>query len=118
LKKFISEPPPPPQLVEVPEEGKAKAKERREVCEGDDTVVVEDTSEEDDDEETLQDRFHLRSRFSRPGLPHVPLIQDRPASLEASLIAPPRRPRNVSRKRVAKKLKVTETTSQEVSHPE
>jgi hypothetical protein len=118
LKKFVSEPPLPPQLVEVPEEGKAKAKERREIGEGDDTVVVEDTSEEDDDEETLQDRFQLRSRFSRPGLPHVPLVQDPPASLEASLAAPPRRPRNPARKRVAKKLKVTETTSQEVSHPE
>jgi hypothetical protein len=47
LKKFVFEPPPPPQLVEVPEEGKAKAKERREVGEGDDIVVVEDTSEED-----------------------------------------------------------------------
>jgi hypothetical protein len=35
--------------------------------------------------------------------------------LEASLPAPPRKPRNVARKRVAKKLKVTETTSQEVS---
>jgi hypothetical protein len=47
-----------------------KAKERREVGEGDDTVVVEDTSDDDDeDEETLQDRFQLRSRFSRPGLP-------------------------------------------------
>jgi hypothetical protein len=57
LKKFVSEPPPPPQLVEVPEEGKATAKERHEVGEGDDTIVVEDTSEEDDDEETLQDRF-------------------------------------------------------------
>jgi hypothetical protein len=107
-----------PQEVEVPEEGKTKAKERREVGEGDDTVVVEDTSEEDDDEETLQDRFQLRSRFSRPGLPHVPLVQDQPASLEASLAAPPRRPRNPARKRVAKKLKVTETTSQEVSHLE
>jgi hypothetical protein len=115
LKKFVSEPPPPPQLVEVPEEGKAKAKERREVGEGDDTVVVEDTSEEDDDEETLQDPFQLRSRFSRPGLPHIPLVQDQPASLEASMVAPLRRPRNPSRKRVAKKLKVTETTSQEVS---
>jgi hypothetical protein len=115
LKKFVSEPPPPPQEVEVPEEGKAKAKEWREVGEGDDTIVVEDTSDEDDDEETLQDRFELRSRFCRPGLPHVPLIQDQPASLEASLAAPPRRPRNASRKRVAKKLKVTETTSQEVS---
>jgi hypothetical protein len=116
LKKFVSEPPLPPQLVEVPEEGKAKAKERREVGEGDDTIVVEDTSDEDDDEETLQDRFQLRSRFSRPGLPHIPLVQDQPTSLEASLPAPPKKPRNVARKRVAKKLKVTETTSQEVSH--
>jgi hypothetical protein len=118
LKKFVFEPPLPPQLVEVPEEGKAKAKERREVGEGDDTIVVEDTSDEDDDEETLQDRFQLRSRFSRPGLPHIPLVQDQPTSLKASLPAPPRKPRNVARKRVAKKLKVTETTSQEVSHLE
>jgi hypothetical protein len=93
LKKFISEPPPPSQEVEIPEEGKTKAKERREVSEGDDTVVVEDTSDEDDDEETLQDRFQLRSRFSHPCLPHVPLVQDKPASLEASLAAPPRKPR-------------------------
>jgi hypothetical protein len=118
LKKFVSEPPPPPQLVEVPEEGKATVKERREVEEGDDTVVIEDSSDEDDDEETLQDRFQLRSRFSRPGLPHVPLVQDPPASLEASLAAPPRRPRNLARKRVAKKLKVTETTPQEVNRLE
>jgi hypothetical protein len=118
LKKFVSEPPPPPQEVEIPEEGKTKAKERREVGEGDNTVVVEDTSDEDDDEETLQDRFQLRSRFSRPGLPHVPLVQDPPASLEASLAAPPRRPRNPACKRVAKKLKVSETTPQEVSHLE
>jgi hypothetical protein len=115
LKKFVSEPPLPPEEVEIPEEGKTKAKERREVGEGDDTVVVEGTSDEDDDEETLQDRFQLRSRFSRPGLPHVPLVQDPPASLEASLVAPPRKPRNASRKRVSKKLKVTETTSPEVS---
>jgi hypothetical protein len=118
LKKFVSELPPPPQLVEVPEEGKAKAKERREAGEGDDTVVVEYTSDEDDDEETLQDRFQLRSRFSRPGLPHFPLVEDRPTSLEASLPAPPRRPRNVVRKRVTKRLKVTETTSREVNHLE
>jgi hypothetical protein len=51
-------------------------------------------------------------------LPHVPLVQDPPASLEASLAAPPRKPRNASRKRVSKKLKVTETTSPEVSHLE
>jgi hypothetical protein len=50
--KFVFEPASPPQLVEVPEEGKAKAKEQHEGGEGDDTVVVEDTSEEDD-EETL-----------------------------------------------------------------
>jgi hypothetical protein len=118
LKKFISEPPPPPQVVEIPEEGKTKAKERREVGEGDDTVVVEDTFDEDDDEETLQDRFQLRSMFSCPGLPHVPLVQDLPASLEASLAVPPRKPRNPARKRVSKKLKVSETTPQEVSRLE
>jgi hypothetical protein len=111
--KFVSEPASPPRLVEIPEEGKGKAKEHREVGEGDDTVVVEDTSDEDD-EETLQERFQLRSRFTRPGLPNIPLIQDAPTSLEASLPAPPRRPRNMARKRVSKKLKVTETTSQEV----
>jgi hypothetical protein len=41
-------------------------------------------------------------------------VQDPPTRLEASLPAPPRKSRNVARKRVAKKLKVTETTSQEV----
>jgi hypothetical protein len=114
IVKFVSEPTSPPRLVEIPEQGKGKAKERREVGEGDDTVIFEDTSDEDD-EETLQERFQLRSRFSRPGLPNVPLVQDPPTSLEASLPAPPRRPRNVAHKRVAKKLKVTETTSQEVN---
>jgi hypothetical protein len=114
LRKFVSEPQPPPQEVEIPEEGKAKAKERREVGEGDDTVIMEDTSDEDDDEETLQDHFQLWSRLSRPGLPHVPLVQDPPASLEASLAAPPRKPRNPTRKQVTKKLKVSETTPQEV----
>jgi hypothetical protein len=116
LAKFVSEPASPPQLVEVPEEGKSKTKERREVGKGGNTVVVEDTSDEEDDEQMLQERFQLRSRFSRPGLPHIPLVQDPLASLEASLPAPPRKPRNVARKRVAKKFKVTETTSRQVSH--
>jgi hypothetical protein len=117
LKIFVSELQPPPHDIEIPKEGKAKAKERREVGEGDDTVIVEDTTDDDDDddEETLQDRFQLRSRFSRPGLPHVPLVQDPPASMEASLAAPPRKPRNPARKRVKKKLRVSETTPQEVS---
>jgi hypothetical protein len=111
LKKFISEPQPPPSGIEIPREGKVK--ERREVGEGDDTVIVEDTTDDDDDE-TLQDRFQLLSRFSCPGLPHLPLVQNPPTSLEASLAAPPRKPRNPARKRVAKKLKVSETTPQEV----
>jgi hypothetical protein len=114
LKRFVFEPQPPPQGIEIPKEGKPKAKERREVGEGDDTVIVEDTSEDDDDDVTLQDRFQLRSRFSRPGLPHVPRMRDPPTSLEASLAAPPRKPRNPARKRVAKKLRVSETTPQEV----
>jgi hypothetical protein len=114
IVKFVSEPALPPQLVNIPEEGKGKAKECCEVGEGDDTVIVEDTSDEED-EEMLQKRFQQRSRFSRPGLPNVPLINDPPTSLEASLPTPPRRPRNVARKRIAKRLKVTETTSQEVN---
>jgi hypothetical protein len=114
LKKFISEPQPPLSGIEIPKEGKAKV--RREVGEGNDIVVVEDTTDDDDDDddETLQDRFQLRSRFSRLGLPHVPLVQEPPTSLEASLAAPPRRPRNPARKRVTKKLKVSETTPREV----
>jgi hypothetical protein len=72
ILKFVSEPASPPRLVKIPDEGKGKAKERCEIGEVYDTVV-EDTSNEDD-EETLQERFQLRSRFSRPGLPNVPLI--------------------------------------------
>jgi hypothetical protein len=119
LKRFVFEPQPPPQGIEIPERGKTKAKERREVGEGNDIVLVEDTSDDDDDdddddEETLQDCFQLRSRFSRPGLPHVPLVQNPSASLKASLAAPPRKPRNPTRKRVTKRLKVSETTPREV----
>jgi hypothetical protein len=114
ITKFVSDPAPPPRLVDIPEEGKGKAKERREVGEGDATITIEDTSDEKDGE-TLQERFKLRSRFKHPGLPNVPLVDDPPTSLEASLPALPRRLCNVARKRVTKKLKVTETTSQEVS---
>jgi hypothetical protein len=98
----------------VPEEGKGKLKEHREVGEGDDIVTIEDTSD-DDDGETLQEQFQLRSRFSRPGLPNIPLIVERPTSLEASIPVPPRRPRNVAQKCTTKKLKITESTAQEVS---
>jgi hypothetical protein len=116
VKRFVSEPQPPPSGIEIPTVDKVK--ERRVVGDDDDPVIVEDTSDDEEDEETLQDRFQLRSRFSRPGLPHVPLIQDPPASLEASLAAPPRKPRNPAKKRVAKKMKVSETTPPEVSHLE
>jgi hypothetical protein len=109
MTKFVSDPTSPTQLVDIPEEGKGKGKECCEVSEGDDTVTIEDTSDKEDGE-TLQERFQLRSRFSRPELPHIPLVEDPPTSLEASLPAPPRWPHNVARKRVAKKLKVTETT--------
>jgi hypothetical protein len=80
--------------VDILEEGKGKDKERREVSEGDDTVTIEDTSDEEDGE-MLQEQFQLRSRFSRPGLPHTPLVEDPPTSLEASLLMQPRRSRNV-----------------------
>jgi hypothetical protein len=114
IAKYVSDPTPPRQLENISEEGQSKVKERREVGEGDDTVTIEDTSDEEDGE-TLQEHFQLRSRFSRPGLPHIPFIDDRPTSLEASLPVPQRKPRNVARKCVAKKLKVTETTTHEVS---
>jgi hypothetical protein len=64
----------------VPEEGKGKMKERRKVGEGDDTITIEDTSD-DEDVETLQEPFQQRSRFSHPGLPNIPLIVEKPASL-------------------------------------
>jgi hypothetical protein len=48
--KIVTDPAPPPRLVDIPEEGKGKAKERREVSEGDDTVTIEDTTNEKDGE--------------------------------------------------------------------
>jgi hypothetical protein len=56
IVKFVSEPASPTRRVNIPEEGKGKAKECREVSEGDDTVIVDDTSDEED-KETLQERF-------------------------------------------------------------
>jgi hypothetical protein len=56
ITKFVSDPTPPPQLVDIPEEGKGKVKEHREVGGGDDTVTIEDTSDEEDGE-MLQERF-------------------------------------------------------------
>jgi hypothetical protein len=103
-----------PRLKDVLGEGKGKVKERHEVSIGDDTVTIEDTSD-DEDEVTLQERFQLWSSFSRAGMPNIPVIIEKPASLEASIPVPPRRPRNATRKRAAKKLKITEITSQEVS---
>jgi hypothetical protein len=50
LRKFVSNPTSPLRLVDIPEEGKGKDKERREVGEGDDTVTIEDTSDEEDGE--------------------------------------------------------------------
>jgi hypothetical protein len=47
IVKFVSEPASPPRVVNTLEEGKGKAKEHREVGEGDDTVIVEDTSDEE-----------------------------------------------------------------------
>jgi hypothetical protein len=48
---FVSEPQLRPHGIEIPKEGRAKAKERREVGEGDDTVIVEDISDDDDDDD-------------------------------------------------------------------
>jgi hypothetical protein len=58
-------------------------------------VTIEDTSDEED-LEMLQERFQLRSRFSRPGLPNAALIEDPSTSLKASLPTPPRKPRNLA----------------------
>jgi hypothetical protein len=73
IAKFVSDPTPPPRLENILEEGQSKVREHREVGEVDDTVTIEDTSDEEDGE-TLQERFQLRSRFSRPGLPHIPSL--------------------------------------------
>jgi hypothetical protein len=108
--KFISDPPSPPQLEDVPVEGKDKAKELHKVSEGDDTVAIEDTSD-DEDENTLKERFQLRSRFSRAGIPNIPVTVETPANLEASIVVLPRRTCNATWKCATKKLKITETTN-------
>jgi hypothetical protein len=47
-------------------------------------------------------------------MPKIPVIEP-PTSLEASLLLPPKKPRNMARKCAVKKLKILEATSQEVS---
>ena len=114
MQKYVSAPPSPPRLEgQAQGKGETKTKERCEVGEGNDAVIIEDNSD-DEDEETLQQRFQLRSRFSRAGMPHIPVIE-KPSSLEASLPVPPRKPRNVARKRAVKKLKLSEATRPELS---
>jgi hypothetical protein len=61
IVKFVSEPASPPQLGNI-SVGKSKAKERREVGEGDDTIIIEDTP-------TRKTRRRFRSGSScGPGL--------------------------------------------------
>jgi hypothetical protein len=50
LTKFVSDPASPPRLVDIPEEGKGKAKERCKVGEGEDTVTIEYMIDEEDGE--------------------------------------------------------------------
>jgi Flp pilus assembly protein TadG len=114
VKKYISIPPSPPRL-EGQMQGKAepKAKERREVGDGNDAVVIGNTSG-DEDKEMLQQEFQLRSRFSRARMPNSSVIE-KPSILEASLLVTPRKPRNMACKRAVKKLKLSKATKQEVS---
>jgi hypothetical protein len=56
IAKFISDPTPPPRHVDILEEGKGKAKERREGGEVDDTVTIKDTSDEEDGEKLQESR--------------------------------------------------------------
>jgi hypothetical protein len=48
-------------------------------------------------------------------VPNILVIIEKPSSLEAGIPVLPRRTRNATQKRAAKKLKITKTTSQEVS---
>jgi hypothetical protein len=87
-----------------------KAKERRVIGKNNDVVIIEDTSD-DEDEETLQQRFHLRSRFWRAGMLDVP-VEEPPANLGEDMPLPPRKLCNTARKRAVKKLKVSKDTRQ------
>jgi hypothetical protein len=113
LKKYVSEPS-PPQVEKQPQgAAKLKTKECWVVGEDDDAVIIEDTSD-DEDEETLQHHFQLWSRFQRVGMPDAP-IKESLTNLEEDVPLPPRKPHNTMRKRVVKKLKVSEDTRLEVS---
>jgi hypothetical protein len=114
VEKYVFVPPPRRDLWEMRRGKERPRKKNREVGEGDDVVIIEDNLD-DEDEETLQEWFQLRSRFSQARMLDIPVIIKKPASLEASLSVPPSKPHNVARKRAAKKLKISEATSQEVS---
>jgi hypothetical protein len=115
VAKYVFVLPSPPRLEgQAQGRGETKAKEHREVCKGDDVVVIED-SLDDEDEETLQQQFQLCSRFSRARMPGI-LVIEKTSSLEASLPAPPRKPRNVAQKCAVKKVKRSEATRSEVSN--
>jgi hypothetical protein len=64
----------PPQIVDIPKEGKGKAKERREVGNGDDTVTIEDTSDEEDGK-CSRSNFNFGPGSADLGYPTFPLLK-------------------------------------------
>jgi hypothetical protein len=74
ITKFVFDPTPPPQLVDIPEQGKSKAKECREVGEGDDTVTIEDTSNEEDGKRSRSD-FNYGPGSTDLDYPTFPLLK-------------------------------------------
>jgi hypothetical protein len=118
LKKYVFEPPPPPQEVEIQRRGRPRLRSGGRSAK--ETTPLSWRTRPT--RMTTRRRYRTASSCGRGSavLAYLtsPLVQDPPTSLEASLVAPPRKPHNASRKRVSKKLRVTETTSPEVSHLE
>jgi hypothetical protein len=73
IAKYVSNPTPSPRLEDIPEEGKSKVKECREVGEGDDTVTIEDTSDEEDGRRS-RSVFSYGPRSADLGCPISPLL--------------------------------------------